>query len=321
MNNEMPMADSTGPQQVFRRVGGHAFRLVDGLLPHSPISDRTISRLRFWRANGRFPLSPSHPRATFNDFIYRRVTSDRWSPLERVCIDKEYGKLMALGLCPLVKVAATRAVLPVSSAAMIRRAETEILRHCGRPEVAKPTHGSGSVLFLRRPPSPASIRAFCETAGRSYYRRSRERQYKGQERKIIIEEDLSAGETPPLDYKFFCVRGKVLFCQVDLGRFVDHRRMLLTPDFRPIDVRYAHDRPDTPPPRPQNLPAMLQIAEELSRPFCFARIDLYSIRDAVYFGEFTFAPEGGAGSLSNEAFGISVMEVIRDGLHGQEPLP
>jgi hypothetical protein len=63
---------------------------------------------------------------------------------------------------------------------------------------------------------------------------------------------------------------------------------------------------------------MLRIAQELSRPFRFVRIDLYSIGNAVFFGEFTFAPEGGAGALSSEVFGAAIMEKIRCSTARQE---
>jgi len=219
-----------------------------------------------------------------------------------------------------VRTSATLAVLPLGSAAGRARARAVLTEHSGRAEVAKPTHGSGSVLFLRAAPRRAAIEQFCATAARSFYDVSRETQYKGQERKVIIEADLSAGGVPPLDYKFFCAGGEVLFCQVDVGRFTDHRRALFTADFVPIDVRYAHDAPDAQPPRPAGFEAMVDAARALSCGFRFVRVDLYAARDAVYFGEFTFAPEGGAGPLSDEAFGISVMQRIRAAMaRGEAP--
>ena len=298
-------------KSLLLRTGGQAFRLADRLLPHGPLVDRHVGRLRYWRAHGRFPRPPSHPRATFNDLVFDRMTRDSWTPLERACIDKQYAKLLAVAMCPAVRVSETLAVLPLGGEQGLEAARRELDRRAGRMEVAKPTHGSGSVLFLRSAPSAEAIATFCDTAAGSFYEVSRESQYRGQERKIIVEEDLSADGRPPADFKFFCSRGEVLFCQVDVGRFVDHRRVLFTPRFEPIDVRYAHDAPEVLPAKPPNFDAMLAIAGELSFFFDFVRIDLYSTRDAVYFGEFTFAPEGGVGPLSDESFGISVLQRIR----------
>lgn len=311
-------SELTHPRSMLMKAGGSAFRLADQLLPRVPLADKQVSRLRYWRAHGRMPRALTDPQATFNDYIYHRIAGDRWTPLERVCIDKQYAKMIAPVICPAVHTATTERVLPLSGPASLARACRELEERAGRSEVAKPTHGSGSVLFLRKRPPPEAIAAFCESAARSYYDVSRETQYRGQERKIIIEGDLSSDGIPPADYKFFCVRGEVLFCQVDVGRFVDHRRALFTPAFEPIDVRYAHDRPEDMPAKPEDFDAMLSVASELSRGFAFVRMDLYSVRGAVYFGEFTFAPEGGAGPLSDEAFGISVMEKIREATAREE---
>lgn len=308
----------TNARNMLMKAGGSAFRLVDHLLPHAPLADKQVTRVRYWRAHGRMPRALTDPQATFNDYIYHRISGDLWTPLERICVDKQYAKMIAPVICPAVHTATTECVLPLSGPASLARIRRELAARSGRLEVVKPTHGSGSVLFLRNRPSTADIAAFCDSATCSYYDISRESLYRGQERKIIIEGDLSSEGTPPADYKFFCARGEVLFCQVDTGRFVDHRRALFSPAFEPLDVRYAHDAPDELPPKPDHFDDMLGIASELSRGFAFVRTDLYSVRGAVYFGEFTFAPEGGAGPLSSEAFGISVMEKIREAAAREE---
>ena len=46
---------------------------------------------------------------------------------------------------------------------------------------------------------------------------------------------------------------------------------------------------------------MYYIAEQLSKPFPFVRVDLYEINGKVIFGELTFTPTGGfAKWLTNE---------------------
>ena len=46
-------------------------------------------------------------------------------------------------------------------------------------------------------------------------------------------------------------------------------------------------------PKPENLEEMLQISTKLSEDFPFARIDLYSLANKIYFGEVTFYPWSG----------------------------
>ena len=43
----------------------------------------------------------------------------------------------------------------------------------------------------------------------------------------------------------------------------------------------------------QKLDELLKVAERLSKPFQYVRIDLYEIEEQVKFGEFTFTPNSG----------------------------
>ena len=45
--------------------------------------------------------------------------------------------------------------------------------------------------------------------------------------------------------------------------------------------------------RPENLNELIQIAEKLSRPFKFVRVDLYSENEDIRFSELTFTPLAG----------------------------
>lgn len=46
------------------------------------------------------------------------------------------------------------------------------------------------------------------------------------------------------------------------------------------------------PELPCNFQEMKTIAEKLSSPFPFVRVDLYNIKGRIYFGELTFIPYG-----------------------------
>ena len=45
--------------------------------------------------------------------------------------------------------------------------------------------------------------------------------------------------------------------------------------------------------KPQNLDEMVKVAEKLSEDFLYARIDLYDIKNKIYFGEITLSPNSG----------------------------
>jgi hypothetical protein len=295
---------------IVRTAARQIFLGLDAALPNARFLDRQFLSARFMRAHKRLPYPACDSRATFNDLVFERMVKDDWSVLERFCIDKEFARIFVEATCRDAVVAREFEVMHLDSL----QAE-EVLERLqnfdGQPCVAKPTHGSGTVLFMRNGPGRQEIMHFCTAALRSYYEVSRESQYKGLERKIIVEEDLSVEGHAPEDYKFFCASGEVLFCQIDEDRFTDHRRVLVTPEFEEIDVRYMYDKPLQAPQKPENFSQMMEVARCLSKQFRFVRVDLYSVRGKVYFGELTFAPEGGAGPLSSEEFGVSVMQRIR----------
>jgi hypothetical protein len=298
-------------QQSARSVRSGIFSVLDHMLPHANCVDRLFLLARFVRAHNRWPKDPSRPDATFNDLIFSRLARADWSSLERVCIDKQYVKFFIRGFCPELRMASTVDVINLSKATAPDIIESTLLAHLGDRIVAKPTHGSGTILYLRKRPSGDEIRHFSVAAAHSYYYRSRESLYAGLERKVLLEEDLSEHDNAPVDYKFFCSRGEAFFCQVDVDRFRCHKRALVTPAFEPINVRYMHDVPSQTLDKPARFDDMVIVARKLSSPFSFVRVDLYCIRNEVFFGELTFAPEGGAGSLSSEDFGAWVMADIR----------
>jgi len=305
-----PEVACPGPRSV-RTLRQDVFSLLNDVLPRTRAIDNVIHLARFVRAHRRMPRKPHRSDSTFNDFIFFRLAQSDWSYLERFCVDKEYVKLFVGGACPEVRIAPPIDILRLSSSVPLQSVESVLLARRGENVVAKPTHSSGTVLFLRKKPPVEEVRRFCAAASRSYYDVSRESLYAGLERKILLEEDLSAEDREPIDYKFFCARGAVLFCQIDIDRFSGHRRRLVTESFRPINVRYMHDMSDDVPAKPAGFERMVGVARRLSTFFRFVRVDLYCVHETVFFGELTFAPEGGAGSLSDEAFGVSVMASIR----------
>ena len=44
---------------------------------------------------------------------------------------------------------------------------------------------------------------------------------------------------------------------------------------------------------------MVSLAERLSDGFPFLRVDFYSVNNRIYFGEFTFSPNGGMGKFTD----------------------
>lgn len=118
--------------------------------------------------------------------------------------------------------------------------------------------------------------------------------------KIIIEKYLGEDDgTLPVDYKIYCFNGKpsILCVYADRNRMTgETKRCYFDEQWNPINI--ATERFYTSPDRfdrPKNLDEMWKIAEKLSKPFPFVRVDLYEVNGKVYFGELTFTPTSGLG--------------------------
>jgi hypothetical protein len=118
--------------------------------------------------------------------------------------------------------------------------------------------------------------------------------YKNIPRRIIVEEflDNGAGE-PAEDFKLFTFNGRVEFIQVDLNRFTDHKKTFFDRDWNRVDLRQECDNFPGPIAKPGRLDALIACAEALAKGIDFVRVDLYIVKDKIYFGEMTTTPGNG----------------------------
>lgn len=101
------------------------------------------------------------------------------------------------------------------------------------------------------------------------------------------------------DYKFFCFNGKVKCFKIDFGRFIEHHANYYSPEEKllPFGEKGFEPAPNHKEVMPDNLTDMIKVAEELSKGFKFLRVDLYNVKGRIYFGELTFYPAAGMGSI------------------------
>ena len=130
-----------------------------------------------------------------------------------------------------------------------------------------------------------------------------EKQYYIEEKIITCERYMQYDdEDGLLDYKFYCFHGKVLAILVISRVDVDgngNKAIFMTPDWNILSDIPARYQKTLMPDRPQTLQEMIQIAEKLSQPFPFVRVDLYEYENQPVFGEMTFTPA--TGILPSEA--------------------
>ncbi len=111
--------------------------------------------------------------------------------------------------------------------------------------------------------------------------------------KIIIEDFIENADVN--DYRFFCFAGKPYYCAVD---FHDDKHKICARNFYSLTwerMPFALNYPNYPEdaPCPENLDTMIKIATTLSEGIDQVRVDLYSSRGEIFFGEMTFTHAGG----------------------------
>ena len=185
--------------------------------------------------------------------------------------------------------------------------------------VLKTTHGGGSGgVVICKDKSSFNRKAAIEKLGKSMksciYKSYREWPYKNVKRRIIAEEFLSDGVSNDLtDYKFYCFDGLPLYCQV-----IRDRRSKETIDFYDrewnsmpfVGLNSVAKNGLNPVFKPKKLEEMLCACRKLVSQIPYARVDLYSIQEKVYFGEITFFPASGMGVFTPQEWNYKLGELI-----------
>lgn len=157
----------------------------------------------------------------------------------------------------------------------------------------KPTHASGRVI-LRRGGAPVDTKRIRSWFGLNYYLVDREANYKTLKPKVIVE-PLVFENANIEDYKFFCFNGVPRFIQVDIDRYVDHKRKFFDTDWNDLGFSITYPRSEAPLERPGNLAEMLEVASKLSSAFSLVRVDLYSDGERMLVGEITNCSDSARG--------------------------
>jgi hypothetical protein len=171
------------------------------------------------------------------------------------------------------------------------------------PYVIKVNHACGGHVFIHRREDidrEKITRILRKQLRHSFAQHFREWGYVNIQRQVLVERML---KTPvggmPEDCKFFVYHGRVHFIEVTLNRFTREELHYYDRDwnFLPVELAWA-SRISPPVPMPENLPAMMDMAEKIGEQFDFIRVDLYAVAGTIMFGEVAFYP--GAGMVKFE---------------------
>jgi len=129
-----------------------------------------------------------------------------------------------------------------------------------------------------------------------YYRTGQEWAYKDVVPKLMAEKFIEQdGRSSLTDYKFYCFNGVAQFVEVHLDRAHAHKRGFYDLKFNKLPFRYVslENSINEDIEKPDNFEEMIPLAEKLADNFPFVRVDFYSIKNKIIFGEMTFYPSDG----------------------------
>lgn len=128
-----------------------------------------------------------------------------------------------------------------------------------------------------------------------YYLGYSEMQYKDVKPVILVEKYLGGPNNElPDDYKFYCINGTcymTMFCKDRDAH--GHGAKYIYMDRKWNMITNGLNDPSIQVDKPRCLEKAMKIAEDLSEPFPFVRVDFYLLEDQIVFGELTFTPAAG----------------------------
>ena len=126
----------------------------------------------------------------------------------------------------------------------------------------------------------------------AYY--SLEMHYKNIEPKIICEEYLENVNDDLYDYKVFCFHGEPKYIMFLAERYTSGLKMAFyDTEWKKQPFVYTYPMYEKEVPKPDNLEEMLEMSRILSKGFSQVRVDWYSLKKGLVFGEMTFTPYSG----------------------------
>lgn len=127
----------------------------------------------------------------------------------------------------------------------------------------------------------------------------------------IIEEYLESDDGyVPHDLKFHCfqhpVHGFHFFLQLRTGQIAGAREQtFFDATFTPLALTFHPDKqPGTPAAIPDGMSDAVEIIKSISAYFDYIRVDLYSIRGKIYFGELTPFHRGGMSAIAQREWDL-----------------
>jgi len=175
--------------------------------------------------------------------------------------------------------------------------------------IVKPNHASGRKIIVEN--GHYNKKEMIKTCQRwlkiSHGLEKLEWAYKSIKRKIVIEKLLREDDGGiPNDFRFHMFHGKCELVQVDFHTMNNLFQSYFDEKLKFFSVKKPIRLQGPKIEKPKNYKIMLELAEKLSEPFDFVRVDLYNLNGKIYFGELTHYPGSGMDKLEPNSFNFEL---------------
>lgn len=278
-------------------------KLFWGVFRHF-LSDKQYARYRYWLEFDRLP-DLENPQRFTEKIQYIKLN-------ERTALRKKVADRMKVRTYVADKIGEDYLVPLIGKYDKIT---PEIWAELPGRFVMKANHGCQMNLIVKdkKAESIEDVQALTQKWQQTdYYTFGREWVYKDLPRTLIVEKLLlTENEEIPYDFKFYCLHGKVELIQVDFNRFGQHFQQIINSKFELLDVKIRHEVAHEEIQMPANFDEMISVAEKLSSDFNFIRVDLYSVREKIYFGELTNYPGNGFSPFTPHEYDLKLGQKLK----------
>ena len=252
------------------------------------ISNYKLEKIRFYKKAG-YQLNLKNPKS-FNEKIVWKKIYDR-NPLLPITSDKYQVRSYLKKVLGEEK--AKEILIPLLY--VTDKPETIPFERLPSSFIVKPNHASGLHIIVEN--GNFNKKEMIKTCRRwlktPYGLEKLEWAYQPIKRKIIIEKLLLDDDGKiPKDFKFNMFHGKCKLVLVMFDRMNHPSISTFDEEWNFLSVKIPYlQGPKI--KKPKNYEIMLALAEKLSKPFDYVRVDLYDLNGKIYFGELTHYPDSG----------------------------
>ena len=183
--------------------------------------------------------------------------------------------------------------------------------------VLKATHGSGWNVVVRNKScfnKDKECKKLRKALSENYYYKSREKNYRDIEPRILCEKYVSTVNKKGLvDFKVYCFCGKAEFFEVTYTQDGTIHQTMFYPDFTCVGMHNGRKSAEIDASVYERKDKIISLAEVLAEKFEFVRVDFYIADDSVFFSELTFHSGGGIRPIEPESVDLKLGSFFKNG--------